>query len=222
MALDDYSYDIDNSEWLWNSSEKASESVSEKIRESIKKWASWIKRTQKDEKKAKKYDFLLANSLVKIIINKKYDSIVENIFKVMDFWYASNFILWVLSLINTDISDKIREISWKEKIKFDFISDKEIEFDDSNLNKEIKDRINLWIEDIIDATSIEYSNVQNSKNLKMLEKNDTVIVIFMAQVFAFFLKESNITIKKSEAKAISYFIKTTVEKILKDLKIDEV
>lgn len=222
MALEDYSYDIDTREWLWSSSEKVTEGVSEKFKEAVKKASDWIARTQKDEKKAKKYDFLLANFLVKIIIDKKYDSILENIFKTMDFWYSSNFVLWILSLTNIELSNKIREISWKEKIIFDFKINEILEFDDSNLDKNVKNRINLWIEDIIDATTIEYSNIQNKRNIELLDKDSKVIIIFTAQIFSFFLKDLNILITKEKSISISNFIISEVKSYLKKIKIDEV
>lgn len=221
MSLDEYSYDIDNSESPWSSPEQAKE-VSEKFKESIKKASAWIARTQKDEKKAKKYDFLLANFLVKIIIDKKYDSVLENIFKVMDFWYSSNFILWILSLINLEVSNKIREISWKEQIIFDFRLEEIWEFDDNNMRKPIKDRINLWIEDMIDATTIDFSSIQNKRNIELLDKDWKVIIIFTAQIISFFLNEANISIKKDKAISISKFIISEVKSAMKSLKIEEI
>lgn len=221
MSLDEYSYDIDNSESPWSSPEQVKE-VSEKFKESIKKASAWIARTQKDEKKAKKYDFLLANFLVKIIIDKKYDSVLENIFKVMDFWYSSNFILWILSLINLEVSNKIREISWKEQISFDFRLEEIWEFDDNNMRKPIKDRINLWIEDIIDATTIDFSSIQNKRNIELLDKDWKVIIIFTAQIISFFLNEANISIKKDKAISISKFIISEVKSAIKGLKIEEI
>ena len=221
MSLDEYSYDIDNSESPWSSPEQVKE-VSEKFKESIKKASAWIARTQKDEKKAKKYDFLLANFLVKIIINKKYDSVLENIFKVMDFWYSSNFILWILSLINLEVSNKIREISWKEQISFDFRLEETWEFDDNNMRKPIKDRINFWIEDMIDATTIDFSSIQNKRNIELLDKDWKVIIIFTAQIISFFLNEANISIKKDKAISISKFIISEVKSAMKSLKIEEI
>ena len=221
MSLDEYSYDIDNSESPWSSPEQVKE-VSEKFKESIKKASAWIARTQKDEKKAKKYDFLLANFLVKIIIDKKYDSVLENIFKVMDFWYSSNFILWILSLINLEVSNKIREISWKEQISFDFRLEEIGEFDDNNMRKPIKDRINLWIEDMIDATTIDFSSIQNKRNIELLDKDWKVIIIFTAQIIFFFLNEANISIKKDKAISISKFIISEVKSAMKSLKIEEI
>ena len=195
MSLDEYSYDIDNSDSPWSSPEQVKE-ISEKFKESIKKASAWIAKTQKDEKKAKKYDFLLANFLVKIIIDKKYDSVLENIFKVMDFWYSSNFILWILSLINLEVSNKIRE--------------------------PIKDRINLWIEDMIDATTIDFSSIQNKRNIELLDKDWKVIIIFTAQIISFFLNEANISIKKDKAISISKFIISEVKSAMKSLKIEEI
>lgn len=221
MSLDEYSYDIDNSESPWSSPEQVKE-ISEKFKESIKKASAWIAKTQKDEKKAKKYDFLLANFLVKIIIDKKYDSVLENIFKVMDFWYSSNFILWILSLINLEVSNKIREISWKEQIIFDFRLEEIWEFDDNNMRKPIKDRINLWIEDMIDATTIDFSSIQNKRNIELLDKDWKVIIIFTAQIISFFLNEANISIKKDKAISISKFIISEVKSAMKSLKIEEI
>ena len=221
MSLDEYSYDIDNSESPWSSPEQVKE-VSEKFKESIKKASAWIARTQKDEKKAKKYDFLLANFLVKIIIDKKYDSVLENIFKTMDFWYSSNFILWILSLINLEVSNKIREFSWKEQISFDFRLEEIWEFDDNNMRKPIKDRINLWIEDMIDATTIDFSSIQNKRNIELLDKDWKVIIIFTAQIISFFLNEANISIKKDKAISISKFIISEVKSAMKSLKIEEI
>ena len=221
MSLDEYSYDIDNSDSPWSSPEQVKE-ISEKFKESIKKASAWIAKTQKDEKKAKKYDFLLANFLVKIIIDKKYDSVLENIFKVMDFWYSSNFILWILSLINLEVSNKIREISWKEQISFDFRLEEIWEFDDNNMRKPIKDRINLWIEDMIDATTIDFSSIQNKRNIELLDKDWKVIIIFTAQIISFFLNEANISIKKDKAISISKFIISEVKSAIKGLKIEEI
>lgn len=221
MSLDEYSYDIDNSDSPWSSPEQVKE-ISEKFKESIKKASAWIAKTQKDEKKAKKYDFLLANFLVKIIIDKKYDSVLENIFKVMDFWYSSNFILWILSLIDLEVSNKIREISWKEQIIFDFRLEEIWEFDDNNMRKPIKDRINLWIEDMIDATTIDFSSIQNKRNIELLDKDWKVIIIFTAQIISFFLNEANISIKKDKAISISKFIISEVKSAMKSLKIEEI
>ena len=221
MSLDEYSYDIDNSDSPWSSPEQVKE-ISEKFKESIKKASAWIAKTQKDEKKAKKYDFLLANFLVKIIIDKKYDSVLENIFKVMDFWYSSNFILWILSLINLEVSNKIREIPCKEQIIFDFRLEEIWEFDDNNMRKPIKDRINLWIEDMIDATTIDFSSIQNKRNIELLDKDWKVIIIFTAQIISFFLNEANISIKKDKAISISKFIISEVKSAMKSLKIEEI
>lgn len=222
MWLEDYSPDIDSSEWLWNWTEKTKE-ASEKYKESVKK--SWVKiaRTKKDEKKAKKYDFLLAGFLVKIIVDKKYDTILESLFPTIHKWFPSNFVLWILSLINIEISNKIREVSQKEKIIFNYkIKNTDTNFDDSNIDKEIQNRINYWVEDIVNSIIIEYSNIQTKKLKELLITDNELLLIYMSKVFSFFLKEININISKSKSDNISEFILNEIKKSINKLKIEEI
>lgn len=221
MGLEDFSPDIESSEWTWKSSEAISE-VSEKIKESSKKAAAWVKRTKQDEQKAKKYDFLLAWFLVKIIVDKKYDFILTELFKVMDDWYTSNFTLWILSLINTEISNKIRENNTKPLIVFKYEVKENVDFDNNNIDVEIKNRINYWIEDIIDSVIIDYSNIQTKKIIDLLQKDESIIFSYIANILWFFLKWLNINISKKQALSISDFIVNEVLKSIKKLKIEEV
>ena len=121
-----------------------------------------------------------------------------------------------------EVSNKIREISWKEQISFDFRLEEIWEFDDNNMRKPIKDRINLSIEDMIDATTIDFSSIQNKRNIELLDKDWKVIIIFTAQIISFFLNEANISIKKDKAISISKFIISEVKSAMKSLKIEEI
>lgn len=221
MGLDDFSPDIESSEWVWKSSEAVNE-VSEKTKESSKKSAAWVKRTKQDEQKAKKYDFLLAWFLVKIIVDKKYDFILNELFKVMEDGYTSNFTLWILSLINTEISNKIRENNTKPLINFNYSRKEIIDFDSNNIDLEIKNRINYWIEDIIDSVIIDYSNIQTIKIIELLEKDESIIFSYISNILWFFLKWLNINISKKQALSIADFIVSEVLKSIKKLKIEEV
>jgi len=221
MWLDDFEQDIESSEWWWNSAESIKE-ASEKQKEASKKSQAQVQKTQKDEKKAKKYDILLAGILVKIIVDKKYDFILEKLFKSIHSGFSSNFILWILSLINVNISSKIREISWKEKIEFNYKSEIEIEYSEKDLDTNIRNRISYWVEDIIDAVSLEYSSIQTQNIILLLEKENEDIINYTSSIIIFFFKEINIIIKKSEAVDISIFILSEVWKVLKKLEIEEI
>lgn len=221
MSPEDFTPDIDSSEQWWQSSE-ASKEVSEKFKEAVKRAWAKIKKTQKDEKKAKKYDFLLAWILVKIIVDKKYDFILDSLFKCLHELFPSNFILWILSLININISHKIREFSNKDTISFNFKEKEIIEFDDNKLNSEVKNRINIWVEDMIDSVSIEYSSIQTEKLIELLSDQKNILLDYTSKVFTFFLKEINIIIDESKAINISEFILGEVEKSLKNLEIEEI
>ena len=219
MSLEEYI----PSEWVSESQAwvESSREQSEKYREQQKKAQAWIKRTQKDEKKAKTYDMLLAWFLVKIIVNDKYSTILDDLFKLLDKWYPSNFLLWVISLIYIDISNKIRDFSKKQKIKFHYKNNLEKEFKENDLDKEVQDRINLWIEDIIDSVTIEYSVIM-TKRLKELLLKDDYIIVFVEKVFYIFLKELNFKTDLNKLKWISIFILKQVYSKIRNLKIEEI
>ena len=220
MSLEEYIPSEWVSEWGSTWAEKANE-VSEKFKEQVKKASAWIARTRKDEKKAKKQDILLAHFLVQIILNKKYDILYDSMFKLIDEWVSSNFVLWVISLIYIDISHEIRKISNKKNIEFKYEKNVEIiEFDDDNLDKQIKDRINYWIEDINDILTIDYSSVM-TKRLLLLIKNDDAVV-FISKVFKFFLNDLNIHISKQKLTNISEFIIWEIYKNLQNLDIEKI
>jgi len=222
MWLEDFTPEIESSEWAWQSSE-ATKEASEKYKESSKKAWAKIAKTGKDEKKARKYDFLLAWFLVKIIVDKKYDFILDTLFPASASGYPSNFILWILSLIHTEISNKIRDHSNKETIIFDYKTKNEtIEFDDNNIDPKIKDRINYWVEDIVDSISIEYSNIQTEKLKELLDTKREIITNYSKIVFIFFLKEINISIPENKAENIIEFIISEVEKNINNLKIEKI
>lgn len=222
MSIEELSFWLESSEWVWGSVESWNLEVSEKYKESSKKAQQWIQRTQKDEKKAKKYDFILAWFLVKIILDKKYDPIIIQLFKSTDFGYTSNFVLWIISLINIEISNKIRENLNKPQIDFDYKNSETIKFDDSNLPEQVKNRINDWIEDIIDSVSIEYSNVQAKRIINSLKKDNWIISNYITSVLIFFLNSINISVDKNTAKWISNFIILEVSKRIEKLEIQEI
>ena len=221
MSLEDYIPDEGPGESWWASAEKAREAA-EKFKEQVRKASAWIKRTQKDEKKAKKQDMLLANFLIKLILEKKFDDILDLLFKLIDKWYSSNFLLWILSLIYDNISNEIRKINSKEFIEFNYKSEIRINFDEKNIDISVQNRINFWVEDIILSTSSDYSSLLTKRLINLLEKKEDDIIEFASAVFSFFLKEVNIKIQKTESLNISSFILNEVLKNIKNLKVEEI
>jgi hypothetical protein len=222
MSLEEYIPDIDSSESWWNTAE-ASKEVSEKYKEVSKKAQAKVSKTRKDEKKAKKYDFLLAGFLVKIIVDKKYDTILDTLFPTIHKWYPSNFVLWILSLINTEISNKIREISNKELINFNYNIKSDIEdFNDNNINPIIRERINNWVIDITDSVTIEYSSIQTQKLKELLITDEHILLNYTSKVFQFFLKEININITEAKSDNISGFILSEIKKSINKIKIENI
>gem|GEM_PF-637795 len=184
-----------------------------------------MKRVAKDEKKAKKYDLMLVNILLPLIQSKKYDFLLGDLFALLDEGYSSHFLLGILSLIYLPLSDKIREMSHKHFIDFDYLPvNEEIIFDDSTLDGAIKMRINSWIEDTIDIVGLEYSNLQLARlgelfDTPVSKKN---LIIFVAKIFQFFFSELNIRISPRTAGNYTTFIIDQIMHKIKEIPLEEV
>jgi hypothetical protein len=210
MSVEDYQAVDEGSEWWSQSSE-----ISEKYKAAAKKAGAGIKRTQKDEKKAKRYDFLLAKFLVEMILKKKYDTLLGGLFSCLDAGYGTNFLLWILSLIYLPISHEIRWASGKTPVVFEYIpSNEELQFDDHDLAPEVRDRVNAWIEDMEAVVTLEVSSIITKRTLWLILYDDKVRD-FTSDVFAFFFLELNISITQVKAKSYSEFILWELEKSLK-------
>lgn len=189
--------------------------ISEKYKESAKKAAAGIWRTQKDEGKAKKYDFLLAKFLVEMILKKKYDSLLEDLFVCLDAGYGTNFLLGILSLIYIPISQEIRRVSSKTPYEFSYIISWEpLSFDTHDIPEEVRARVNIWIEDMEEVVSVEVSSIITKRTLGLI-LYDEKIRTFTAQVFSFFFAEINIQISDLKSRNYSEFILSELEKSLK-------
>jgi len=210
MSIEDYGAIDEGSESGSQSSE-----ISEKYKAAAKKAGAGIKRTQKDEKKAKKYDFLLAKFLVEMILKKKYDDLLDELFACLDAWYGTNFLLGILSLIYLPISNEIRKASGKQFIEFDYEPTVEsTAFDDHALDSKIRDRVNMWIEDMESVVALEVSSIITKRTLWLILYDEKVRT-FTSSVFSFFFRELNITITGSKSKSYSEFILWELEKSLK-------
>lgn len=191
MGLNDFSADIDWQDEAGISMWNVSEQISEVYKEEVKRWAAQAKKTRKDEKKAKQQDMLLAKFLVKILIDKRYDSLFPDLFKSFDSWVPSNLILWILSLVYIEISNEIRISVDKKLIRFNYHSEETINFSGNNLPQLVKDRINLWVEDILLVITLNPSKIYTKRIIASI-KNSPELKIFTKNVFKYFLSEINI------------------------------
>jgi len=191
MGLNDFSSDIDWQDEAWISMWNVSEQISEIYKEEVKRWAAKAKKTRKDEKKAKQQDMLLAKFLVKILIDKRYDSLFPSLFKSFDAGVPSNLILWILSLVYIEISNELRVTTEKTLVQFSYHSEETINFNWNNLPQEVKDRINLWVEDILAVITLNPSKVYTKRIISSIQKSPE-LKIFTMSVFKYFLSEINI------------------------------
>jgi hypothetical protein len=110
-------------------------------------------------------------------------------------------------------------------IEFDYVKTFEkVNFDDNNLDESIKNRINFWLEDIIDIISIEYSSLQISqiKTLFLKREEYNQLLIFSSLVFEFFFEELNIEISQKKSQNYIDFIMQQVYIKIQTLESEEV
>ena len=196
---------------------RQSNEISEKYKESVKKSSTGIKKTQRDEKKAKKYDFMLAKFLVELILKSKYDTLLEKLFSALDMWYGTNFLLGVLSLVYAPISHDIRKTSWLPKIHFDFtIPDEPQNFHPEHIPEQIRNRINNWIDDMHSVVRLEASSIITERSLWLIIY-DTTIRDFTRDTLMFFFWELNYIISSSTAESYTDFILKELEKTFKEI-----
>ncbi len=205
MWINNFSSELDSQEEggisMWNISEQ----ISEAYKEEIKSGAKRFKKTKKDEKKAKRDDMLLAKFLVKILIDKSYDSLFPQLFKAFDVGVPSNLILGIMSLVYTDISNTIRASIGKESVYFSFKREETLNFSWDNLPQEVKDRINYWVEDMYTVISFNSSKVYTKRIVTAITHSEE-LYDFTTQVFIYFLSEINIYIQPKIAREYARFI----------------
>lgn len=198
-----------------------SEQVRETAKEDSSSWGSKKRdKTQKDEKKAKRMDFLLAWFLRDILQHKEYDFLWDDVIVILWKWIPSSFLLAVLSLVYMPISDKIREISWKEKITFSFdpFDEKKI-FNDKDLDERIKSRLNDYFEDVWDILVIEQSELLTKRLLWSID--DYELTEFLSKIFSYFLSNLNIEIDSKKSLSYSSFILSEIKKKLSKIKLED-
>ena len=205
MGLNDFSSDIDWQDEAGISMWNVSEQISEIYKEEVKKWQAQAKKSRKDEKKAKQQDILLAKFLVKILIDKRYDSLFPSLFKSFDIGIPSNLILWILSLVYIEISNELRITTEKKLIQFNYYSEETISFTWNNLPQEVKDRINYWVEDILAVIQLNPSKIYTKRIIISIKKSEE-LKIFTTSVFKYFLSEINIYMPEKVLLEYSSFI----------------
>lgn len=63
----------------------------------------------------------MAKFLVEMILQRKYDSLLEELFFCLDAGYGANFLLGITSLIYKPISDEIRKTAGKSAFEYTYI-----------------------------------------------------------------------------------------------------
>lgn len=219
--------DLDS--WEVGSQARETSEQQQERKDNFKKWLAWIKRTQKDEKKAKKDNDFLFDIIVEILRDKKYDILIPFIVELLEIWAPSNFIIWAVSLIYDKANILIKKnYSWVENekalTKLEYKKTNEmIEFKEETLDITLRNRINEWIEDIYSVVSNDPSTIISKRFLTHTSKKEKEKYInLMVAILTFFFYDLNIVIQKNIAFKYSEFILGEIRKKVEKLELEEV
>ena len=157
-----------------------------------------------------------------IVKNKDFDELFDPLFDCIDRGYPSSFLVGIFSLVYHPAHIKIRETSGKEVFHFHYkAKDEKSSFHDQFIDTEIKNRVNIWIEDSIDALLFEPSSLLTERLKKLLDIEEEVN-IFLSHIFHFFLKKLNIEISFEKSQSYAKFIRAEIQKSLKNISLEEI
>ena len=116
MSLDDFESNFEsNADATEGGKESAISTIQEKIekyqqkKEKSSKALAGIQRTQKDEKKAKRDDAVLARIIAYFLKDEQYSTTIEATLLMIDGGFSSNLIIGIISLVFTPATRLIRE-----------------------------------------------------------------------------------------------------------------
>ena len=224
---------MDSFESSGTGAEASSEGLSEAERSRISATIQNIRRTQKDEKKARRDDDLLALLLAHMLQDESAHPLLLAMIPLIELGVPSHFIIGCVSLTYAEAERLVaRHYSGAERERQPRIHDLRgglrpvsetiIPFDENSLDPKIRDRINLWIEDMFVSLGADPSFIATKKlfgNLIASGEHER-IAAFMALVLRMFLASLAIRIPENKATAYADFIsrelRTKIETMLKD------
>lgn len=202
---------------------KSAESASEKASEYARaKAQSGIAQTKKDEQKAKKSEDSIAKLLLLMVEKSKYNNLLPQLLNLLERNIPANFLVGVLSLVLVEAEKMIIESANISRSAFHLIPTEAVDFDENSVPEAVRNRINVWIEDMMFSMTNEASIIMADKFVRLTQNADEKkqMIHFIAQIFTFFLAELQIRIAHKKAFAYAEFIVGRLsEKVTTDVTV---
>jgi len=211
----------ESAEWLglWN---KVAEQ-SEQQREEAAQTLAGIQRTQKDEKKAHRYDVWLSE-LIKILLqNQVYDHIISQLVPLLNARCPSHILLAYILPLSDDILLKVRNELWMEIMaiptKTQFTERAAYQ---EPLDSNIAKHLNIWMDTVRGCLTIDPSQTSTKKIQDMINTTyEEWLVRLVAHTLAHFLYDRGVNIQPADAAKVARGIIKKMLLLVQGVKVDE-
>lgn len=213
-----WSEGIDELNLSWNVAEQ-----SEEQREQASAVLAAIARTQKDEKKAHKYDIWLSEIVKKFLHNSVYDHVINQLVPLLNERCPSHMLVGYLlpltdeylHIVRTELGLGAAEIPKKEPIK-------ERTPYREPLNPTLAKHLNIWMETLKGCITIDPSHTATKKIHDMVNTiYEEGLTRLSAHVIAHFLYDRGIDISPTDAARIARGITKKMILLVQGVEVDE-
>ncbi len=195
---------------------------SEQQREEAAAALAGIQRTQKDEKKAAKYDVWLAELVKKLLQSSVYDHVITQLVPLLNARCPSHLLLWYLLPLSDEYMMKTREslgLSIAEIPSLLPVAERKAYTEplDPNLSK----HLNIWMETLRGCITIDPSQTMTKKiNDMMNTMHEEGLVKLSAHVLAHFLYDRGVNIEPADAARVARGVTKKMILLLQGINVD--
>lgn len=211
----------DSLDWL-NLSGKVAEQ-SEQQREEAAAALAGIAKTQKDEKKAQKYDIWLSELVKKLLQSSVYDHVINQLVPLLNVRCPSHLLLGYLLPLSDEYMVLVRESLGLTQVTLpNHTPFTERKTYSEPLDTELARHLNIWMETLKGCITIEASQTSTKKiNDMMNDIHEEGLVKLSAHVIAHFLYDHGIDIIPADAAKVARGITKKMILLVKWVEIDD-
>lgn len=205
-----------------NLSGKVSEQ-SEQQREEASAALAGIVRTQKDEKKAQKYDVWLSELIKKLLQSSVYDHVINQLVPLLNARCPSHLLLWYLLPLSDEYIALVRAGLGLQQAEIPHITSfTERRTYSEPLTPELARHLNIWMETLKGCITIDPSQTSTKKiNDMMNTVHEEGLTKLSAHVIAHFLYDRGIDIQPADAARVARGITKKMILLIQGVKIDD-
>ncbi len=196
---------------------------SEEQREQAAAALAGIARTQKDEKKAQKYDIWLSELVKKLLQSSVYDHVINQLVPLLNARCPSHLLLGYLLPLSDEYIIQVRENIGLSAVQIPGITQFSARTVYSEpLAPEITKHLNIWTETLRGCIMIDPSQTSTKKiNDMMNTTHEEWLTKLCAHVLAHFLYDRGIDIAPGDAARVARWVTKKMILMIQGIQIDE-